>query len=144
VIIEATEPRPAKSGGEGGISRVAAYRHQDAAGARNVMPRIVCMPGIIEIHLEPGMEVHCDFNGRYADVAEVAAAIARRDVHTAAQGDCEMGEVTTNELSSPFRCPGSPGFRTVDESVSGKGRRRGAFAALWGSVEFYVCLILYW
>jgi len=44
VNIKASEPRPAKGGGESGICCVTARCHQDASGTRDAMPGIVCVP----------------------------------------------------------------------------------------------------
>ena len=58
------------------------------------------IPAVAEIGLEPGAEVHRRGVGRHADVAEIAGAIARRNVHAAAQRHGEMGEVAATPLPS--------------------------------------------
>src|SRR6185437_2329829 len=49
-----------------------------------------------EIGLEPAGEVHRDRGRRDADVAKIARAIARRNVHATAEGDCRVGIVAAN------------------------------------------------
>jgi hypothetical protein len=51
------------------------------------------IPAAAKIGLEPGAEVHRQVFRGHANVAEIAGAIARRNVHAAAQRDGEMGEV---------------------------------------------------
>ena len=59
-----------------------------------------------EIDLEPGREIHRRVVRRHADVAEIAGAIARRDVHAAAERDREMREVAAHAapLFMRFEC----------------------------------------
>ena len=54
------------------------------------------VPAAAEIDLEPGAEIHRLRLGRHADVAEIAGAVARRDVHAAAQRDREVREVAAH------------------------------------------------
>ena len=48
------------------------------------------------IDLEPGAEIHRRRIRRHADVAEIAGAVARRDVHAAAERDGEVREVAAH------------------------------------------------
>ncbi len=54
------------------------------------------VPVAAEIDLEPGAEIHRRRVRRHADIAEIAGAVARRDVHAAAKRDREMGEVAAD------------------------------------------------
>ena len=47
--------------------------------------------------------------GRHADVAEITGAVARRDVHAAAQRDREVGEVAADAAPLGMRIPGGLG-----------------------------------
>ena len=78
------------------VGGVAALADQDAADARHVVARVEGVPAAAEIGLEPAGEIHRRVGRRHADVAEIAGAIARRDVHAAAEGDGEMGEVAAH------------------------------------------------
>ena len=60
------------------------------------MAGIERVPAAAEIDFEPGAEIHRGILGRHADVAEIAGAVARRNVHAAAQRDGEVGEVPAN------------------------------------------------
>src|SRR5664279_3970018 len=69
------------------IRRVAATRHQDAADARRIVARIESPPLAAEINFHPGAEILIGIRRRQADVADIAGAIARRNVHAAREGD---------------------------------------------------------
>src|SRR5271157_3720585 len=51
------------------------------------------MPFAAEKRLEPGAEIHRRWVRRHADVAEISVAVARRDVHAAAERDRKMREI---------------------------------------------------
>src|ERR1700716_1173193 len=53
-------------------------------------------PASVQINLEPGTEVHRRGIGGDADVAEIASAVTRRDVHATAQRDAEMREIAAD------------------------------------------------
>ena len=53
-------------------------------------------PLAAEKHVEPGIEIHRRRVWRHADVAEISVAVARRNVHAAAERDRDMCEVATN------------------------------------------------
>ncbi len=54
------------------------------------------VPAAAEIDLEPGAEIHRVRVAEDADIAEMAGAVARRDVRAAAERDGEMGEVAAD------------------------------------------------
>jgi len=58
-----------------------------------LLARVEGVPLSAEEHLHPGGEVHRGVLRRYPDVAEVPDPVPRRDVHGAAEGYGEMGEV---------------------------------------------------
>ena len=49
-------------------------------------------------HFEPGGEIHRRIDRRDADIAEIARAVARRDVHAAAQRDGQVRVVAAHAL----------------------------------------------
>jgi hypothetical protein len=78
------------------VCGVAAAPHDNAADAGMVVTRVFRVPAPSEEDLEPGAEIHwidIDWN---ADVAEIAGAVAGRDVHAAAERDGEVGEVAAD------------------------------------------------
>src|SRR5262249_9419274 len=81
---EALEHVRTEGGAERHVGGVAPARHHDPADAGNVVPGIERVPPAAEIDLEPGAEIHRLRLGDNADVAEIAGAITRRDVHAAA------------------------------------------------------------
>ena len=85
-----------EDGGERHVGGIAAAGHHDAADARLVVARVERVPAPAEVGLEPGAEVHRLRRRRYADVAQVAGAVAGRDVHAAAQGDGEVRKVAAH------------------------------------------------
>ncbi len=92
-IAEAVRPERRD---HGHIGSVAPTRNQDAANAGAVVPRVECVPPAAEKSLEPGIEVHGRGIGGDANVAQIAVAIAGRDVEATTKGDREVGEVAAN------------------------------------------------
>src|SRR5581483_6483243 len=78
---------------DGDVGGIAAACDQDAPDARLVVARIEGVPGAAEIGFEPAGEVHGRIGRRHADVAQVAGAVPRRNVHAAAQGNGQVGVV---------------------------------------------------
>ena len=93
--VEAHQRARTEYSGQCNVGGIAPTSHQDAADSRRVMACVEGVPVTAEIGLEPRAEVHREVHRRDADVAEVAGAIARRNVHAAAQGDSQMREVAT-------------------------------------------------
>ena len=91
--LEARERARAERGHDRDVGGVASACHQDAADARLVVAGIERVPAAAEIDFEPSAEIHRRRVERHADVAEIAGAVARRNVHAAAQRDREVGEV---------------------------------------------------
>src|SRR4029450_4528642 len=67
-----------------------------AAHPRMIVAGIEGEPATVQIHLEPGGEIHRRGIAGHADVAEIAGAIARRDIHAAAERDGKMREVAAD------------------------------------------------
>src|SRR6516164_3370537 len=95
------------------IGGVAAARHQHPTDARVVVAGVDRMPCPAEINLEPGREIHRRRVGRDADIAEIASAIARRDVHAAAEGDRQMREIATHAGAVTITFPRRPAVAGV-------------------------------
>src|SRR4029453_3164612 len=86
--------------------------------AGRIVARIEGVPTVAEIGLEPGRKVHRRIRRGHADIAEIASAVTRGDVHTTAERDGEMGEVAAHALA------------ILEGLNSGLGRTREAVAEL--------------
>ena len=73
-----------KSGADRDIGGIAPAGHKDPANSRLIVSRVEGVPARAEIDFKPGAEIHRRRVRRDADIAEVAGAIARRDVHAPA------------------------------------------------------------
>src|SRR5712672_4758792 len=73
--------------GDWNVCGIAALGDQDAADPRNVVARIEGVPVAADIGFEPAGKIACGVGRRHPDVAEIAGAIARRNVHAAAERD---------------------------------------------------------
>src|SRR5258705_9988394 len=71
--------------------------------------RTKSFPRPAKIRLEPAGEIHRVIRGWHADVAEIAGAIARRNVHAATERDGEVRVVATHALAFIERLPGGFG-----------------------------------
>src|SRR4029453_1401903 len=67
--------------------------------ARDIVSWIERMPGTPEICLEPSGKIHRRGIFRSADVTQIAGAIPRGNVHAAAEGDGQVGEVAADALA---------------------------------------------
>src|SRR3569832_2284613 len=82
--------------GQWHIGRVAAGGNQDAAEARGIVARVESVPAPTEIDLHPSREIHRSPGFWQADVADIACAIAGRNVKRTAKGDSEMGKIAAD------------------------------------------------
>src|SRR5258708_3663963 len=92
--------------GDRHVSRIAPLSNQHAADSRHVIARIECVPPPAKIGLEPAGEIHWAIGRWHADVPEIAGAIARRNVHAAAERDGEVRVVATHTLAFIEDLPG--------------------------------------
>lgn len=97
--LEAFQRRRPEAGCERDIRRVSASGDQDAPDAGRIVASIEGVPSVAEIGLEPGRKVHGRIGWRPADIAEIASAVTRRDIHATAERDGEMGKVATHALA---------------------------------------------
>src|SRR5208282_4106964 len=67
-----------------------APRHQHAAYARHIVARVEQMPTAADPGLEPCGEIAGRKRRWRPDVAQIACAVARRDIHAAAEGDRQV------------------------------------------------------
>src|SRR4026209_2894861 len=81
------------------IRRIASTRDQRAADPRDVVPWIERVPAASDIGFEPGGEIHRTIRRRHADIAEIAGAVAGRNVHAAAERDRQMREVAAHPFA---------------------------------------------
>src|SRR5262249_47247550 len=100
---------------QGNVGRIPAPRHQDPPDAPGVIPRVEDDPFPADVSFKPRREIHRP-GGRHADVAEVAGAIARREVHAAAERNRQMREIAADAGSLVERFPGS--FRRTSMPVA--------------------------
>ena len=100
------KPRACRTEGsdDGDVDCIAPARDEDTVDARRVVPGVECVTAAAKINLEPRAEVHGRVLWRNADVAEIAGAIAGRNVNAAAERDRKMREVAANAspLSEDF------------------------------------------
>src|SRR5882724_3121776 len=82
--------------GDRNVRGIAALRDQDAADPWHVVARIEHAPVPADIGFEPAGEIARGPGFWRADVAEIAGAIARRNVHAAAERDRQMGIVAAD------------------------------------------------
>src|SRR5258706_16113036 len=82
--------------GDWNVCGIAALGDQDAADPRNVVARIEGVPVAADIGLEPAGKIPRGVGRRHADVAEIAGAIARWNVHAAAERDCQVRVVAAD------------------------------------------------
>ena len=75
------------------IGRVTSPRDHNAANPRMVVPRVKGEPATIQEYLIPCAKVHGGRIGRDADIAKIARAVPRRDVHAAGKRDGKVGEI---------------------------------------------------
>src|SRR6185437_4921632 len=87
--------RPEREGNRH-VGGIASMTDQDASDAGNIVAGIEGVPVAAEIGLEPAGEIHRGVGRRNADVAEIARAIALRNVHATAEGDRQVGIVAAN------------------------------------------------
>src|SRR5580700_10602700 len=87
------------------VDRIAASCHQYPPDPRHVVAWIERIPASSEIRLEPSGEVHRTVGRRNAYVAEIARAIARRNIHASAEGYSKMGEISADAAPLVQRFP---------------------------------------
>ena len=81
---------------EGDVTRVSAPANKDAADTPDVVAGIESVPTPAEKRLKPSREVHRPVRRRNTDIAKVAGAIARRNIHATAEGDGQVRKVATD------------------------------------------------
>ena len=86
----------AKRRNERDIRRVAPAGDGDAANARRIVARVESEPASIEKDFKPRVIVHRCRVGRHANVTQKSIRVTRRNIHAAAESDCEMGEIAAD------------------------------------------------
>ncbi len=118
--LEADQRVGAERVADGDVGRIATTRDQDPSDAGHVVPRIEGMPVAVHVRLEPRGKVHRAIRRQRADVAEVAGAVARGNVHAPAEGDREMRVVAADALPLREHLPRRSrraGVRVVERDV---------------------------
>jgi len=95
------------------VGGIAATGHQNATDAWRVVPRVERVPPIAEIDLEPGAEIHRIGIRQNADIAKITGAVARGDVHAAAERDRQMGKVPAHAAALESDLSRGPGGARV-------------------------------
>src|ERR1700733_8575581 len=91
--LKARKLGDANGGRHRGVRGVTTASHDNAADAGMVVTRVYRVPTAIEKDFGPGAEIHGIGINRNADVAEIAGAIPRGNVHAAGERYGEMREV---------------------------------------------------
>src|SRR6201993_2699650 len=110
---ETAERVRAEGRGNCDVCRIAPAGDQHAADAWDVVARIKSVPLAADIGFEPGCEIHRRVRDRHADIAQIARAVSRRDVHAATEGDGEVGIVPADAGAIAVSFPGRPGGARV-------------------------------
>src|SRR6516225_7087446 len=113
VYNEALQRVGAERGANCHVGGIAATRHQDTADAWGIVPRVERVPPIAEIDLEPSAEIHRIGIRQNANIAEIACAIARGDVHAAAECNCQMRKVSAHAAALESDLGSGPGGARV-------------------------------
>src|SRR4030095_2153088 len=95
-------------GRDGNIGGVASPGHQDAPDPGSVVPCIECVPLPGEIDFEPGAEIHRRRIRRNTDIAEIARAVARWNIHASAERDGKVREIAAHAEALVVSVPCGP------------------------------------
>src|ERR1700676_253478 len=95
------------------ISCVAASRDQYSPDPGHVVPGIEDIPFATEIDFHPRGKIRDAVGRQGSRVAQVTRAIPRRNIHTAAECDCQVGEVTADSRTLVIGLPCSPGGASI-------------------------------
>src|SRR5712692_5187633 len=106
---EALKRSGAESGADRNIGRIAATCNQHATDAWDIIARIEGVPTAAEVGFEPSGEVHGCVNRRHANIAEIAGAVTRGNIHAAAKSDGQVGVVPADAFSLVENLPGRLG-----------------------------------
>jgi len=96
--LEADELARSENMNNRNIRRIAALSDQDTADARRVVACIEGVPATAKVGIEPTCKVAGRMRRRNSDVAEIAGAVARWNVHAAAERNGEMRIVAADAL----------------------------------------------
>src|ERR1019366_2289810 len=106
--------------------RIPPSPHQDGADARHIVARVEYVPAAANPGLEPRREIaHAEGRCR-SDVAQVAGAVSRRNIHAAAEGDGKVRVVAAD--AGPFveslrGAAGGAGVLIVEGNMVKRNRR---------------------
>src|SRR5271155_4002523 len=95
------------------VGRIATAGDQHPPDARDVVARIKGVPLATDIGFEPGCEIHRRIRDWYADIAQIARAVSRRDVHAATEGHGEGRIVPADAGAIAISFPRRPGGARV-------------------------------
>src|SRR5215207_6261643 len=106
--LEARKSARAEARRERDVGRVASPGHQDAPDPGSVVPCIECVPLFGQIDFEPGAEIHRRRIRRNTDIAEIARAVARWNIHAPAERDGEVCEIAAHAEALVVSVPCGP------------------------------------
>jgi hypothetical protein len=92
------------------ICGVAPAGNQNPPDSWLIVTSIERVPATAKESLKPGVEVHWRRIRRHPDIAEIAIAVTRGNIHTAAKGHREVGKVSTNAATVLERLNRGPSF----------------------------------
>src|SRR5450432_2121834 len=110
---EARERAVAEGRAEGRVGGVSPTRDHDAPDARDIVTSVERVPLSVQVRLEPAREIHGSCRALHANIAQVAGAIARGNVHAAAEGDGQMRKVAAYAGALLIGLPGGLGASRV-------------------------------
>src|SRR5712671_3866521 len=106
---KAAERVRTKGGADRDIRRVATARDQHPPDARHVVACVKRVPLAAQIGFEPSREIHRSIGYRHSNIAEIAGAIASRDVHAATERDRQVSKVPANAGAIAVTLPSGSG-----------------------------------
>src|ERR1700753_3654117 len=103
--VEPDQLRRPEGGRNSNVCGIAAAGDHDSSDTRMGVASVESKPTTIEEYFVPSAEVHRRGISGNADVAEIAGAIPRRDIHAPGKRDCQVGEVAAyaTALVMPLR-----------------------------------------
>jgi hypothetical protein len=103
----------AKGRADRDVRGIAAAGDQHPADARSIIASIKGVPLATDMGFEPGGEIHRRVRDRYADIAQIAGAVSRRDVHAATESDGEVGVIPADASAIAESFPSRPACARV-------------------------------
>src|SRR5689334_16830975 len=97
--FEPCQATAAERGCNRDVRGVAAHRHHHPTDSWLVVPCIEGPPAVLQIHFEPGAEIHLIRRWGNADISQIAGDITRRNIQAATKRDCQMLKIPAHPES---------------------------------------------